>query len=191
MGKKAKVLSKGDIALILAIANAKPHAERNRCLFMVSLLAGLRAVEIANLTVGSVLGIDGKILDRICFNKSQTKGGKARAVPISKRLAKELKSYLATLHPRAVQFERPLFASQKGGGFTPHGIVMLLQRLYQSAGVAGASSHSGRRTFATTLAEKGVSVFVLKELMGHSSINTTAGYVHAGEHQQRNAVELL
>ena len=67
---------------------------------------------------------------------------------------------------------------------------MLLQRIYRAAGV-NASSHSGRRTFARNLAEKGVGVFVLKELMGHASIQTTAVYVEAGEHQQRNAVELL
>ncbi len=191
MAKKAKVLTTGDVKLILAIADSKPHAERNRCLFFVSLLAGLRAVEISNLTIGSVLGGDGRILDRMVFSKHQTKGNKARSVPVSKRLAKELKAYVATLHPRAIQPERPLFISQKGGGFSPHGIVLLLQRLYQSAGIAGASSHSGRRTFATRLAEKGVSVFVLKELMGHASINTTSGYVSAGEHLLTNAVELL
>lgn len=36
-----------------------------------------------------------------------------------------------------------------------------------------------------------VRVFVLKELMGHSSIQTTSGYAFAGKHQQRNAVELM
>jgi|TARA_Y100000294_G_C8487739_1_gene309470 integrase/recombinase XerD len=118
-------------------------------------------------------------------------GPLGRSVPISKRLAKELKSYLDSLHPNALKPEAPLFVSQKGGRFTPHGIVMLLQRLYRDAGIHDASSHSGRRSFATGLAEKGVSVFVLKELLGHSSIQTTSGYVHAGEHMQRNAVELL
>lgn len=64
-------------------------------------------------------------------------------------------------------------------------------------GNARCQLHGGRggapsgRSFATRLAEKGVSVFVLKELMGHSSIQTTSGYVHAGEHQQWNAVGLI
>lgn len=190
MSKKAKVLTNGDTKLIMAVVASKPHAERNRAVFMVSLLAGLRAVEIANLTVGSVVGRDG-ILDRVVFAKHQTKGKKSRSIPISTRLAKELERYVATLHPRALQPERPLFTSQKGGGFTSHGIVMLLQRLYREAGVVGASSHSGRRTFATNLAEKGVSVFVLKELMGHADISTTSGYVSTGEHLLVNAVELL
>ena len=61
----------------------------------------------------------------------------------------------------------------------------------REAGINDACAHCGRRSLATGLCEKGVSVFVLKELLGHVSIQTTSGYVHAGEHQQRNAVELM
>lgn len=189
MAKQAKVLTEADVKRILAVAAQDRHAARNRCVFLISILAGLRAIEIANLKVGSVLVNEGRIADRITFTKAQTKGSKPRSVPVSKRLAKELSVYLETLRRTAP--EAPLFTSQKGGGFSAHGIVVLLQRLYRAAGVDGASSHSGRRTFATNLAERGVGVFVLKELMGHASIQTTAVYVEAGEHQQRNAVELL
>ncbi len=190
MAKKAKVLTKADVKRVMAIAATQQHAARNRAVFNLSMLAGLRAIEIAGLTVGSVRGPNG-VVDTLNFTKSTTKGNKARSVPVSKRLAKELASYVETLDHRSLEPHRPLFVSQKGGGFTPHGVVMLLQRMYRDAGINDASSHSGRRSFATGLAEKGVSVFVLKELMGHSSIQTTSGYVHAGEHQQRNAVELM
>ena len=189
MAKQAKVLTEADVKRILAVAAQDRHAARNRCIVMISILAGLRAIELASLKIGSVRDSEGVVADRITFTKNQTKGGKPRSVPVSKRLAKELLAYLKTLHRTAP--EVPLFTSQKGGGFSAHGIVVLLQRLYQAAGVDGASSHSGRRTFATNLAERGVGVFVLKELMGHASIQTTAVYVEAGEHQQRNAVELL
>lgn len=189
MAKQAKVLTEADVKRILGVAAQDRHAARNRCVFMISMLAGLRAIEIANLKVGSVLGSDGRISDRIALTKNQTKGRTPRAVPISKRLAKEITAYLETLNRTPP--DAPLFASQKGGAFSAHGIVVLLQRLYQAAGVDGASSHSGRRTFATNLAERGVGVFVLKELLGHANIQTTSVYVDAGEHQQRNAVELL
>lgn len=191
MSKKAKVLTQGDVKLILALIAAKPHADRNRAIFMLGLLAGLRAVEISSLTVGSVVGRDGKVLDRLVFSKTMTKGEKSRTVPVSSRLAKELQRYMASLHPRALQSDRPLFASQKGGGFTAHGIVMLLGRIYREAGIAGASSHSTRRTFASRLAESGISVFVLRELMGHEDISTTSEYVTTGDHLLSNAVNLL
>jgi integrase/recombinase XerD len=45
--------------------------------------------------------------------------------------------------------------------------------MYKGAGIAGASSHSGRRGFITNLANKGVSVRVLMELAGHKSLAVT------------------
>lgn len=188
MSKQAKVLTAGDIKLALAVAGS----ERNKCILMISILAGLRAIEIAKLTIGSVADSNDKILDRIVLTKHQTKGRKARSVPISRSLAKHLQAHLRTLTPRAMESHRPLFISQKTGeGFTAHGVVMFFQRLYKAAGITGASSHSGRHTFASKLSENGISVFVIRALMGHKNINTTARYVFAGEHMQKNAVELL
>ena len=82
-----------------------------------------------------------------------------------------------------------LFVSQKTGRkFTAHGIVLLLKGIYVDANVYGASSHSGRRTFLTRLAERGISPFVMKELAEHKNIATTQRYVDVGEHQLRAAL---
>lgn len=189
MAKQAKVLNEIDAKRVLAVITQDRHAERNRAVFMLSLLAGFRACEIAALTIDSVTDGSGNVADRITLSKSQTKGSEARSVPVSKRLRKELEAYLGTI--RRLDAERPLFVSQKGGGFTAHGITLLLKRMYEAAGVKGGSSHSGRRTFATRLADKGIGIRVIQRLMGHSSIQTTAAYVEAGEHQQVAAVELL
>ncbi len=190
MAKQAKVLTDSDVKRVLAMIAQDRHAARNRAVFMLSLLGGFRAVELAGLTIGSVLDGQGAIADRITLGKDQTKGHEARSVPISKRMRKELETYLASLH--RLDPHRPLFASQKRNiGFSAHGITLLLKRMFDAAGVSGASSHSGRRTFATRLADKGVGIRVIQRLMGHSSIQTTAAYVEAGEHQQIAAVELL
>jgi integrase/recombinase XerD len=63
--------------------------------------------------------------------------------------------------------------------------------LYKHAGVKGASSHSGRKTFLTSLASQGISVFVLASLAGHKSINTTQRYVSVNDDMKRRAVELV
>ena len=61
--------------------------------------------------------------------------------------------------------------------FSANTATQHLQRLYARAGIVGASSHSGRRTWLTTLSQKGVSVFVLADMAGHRSIQTTQRYV--------------
>jgi integrase/recombinase XerD len=189
VAKQAKVLTDADVKRVLTVIAQDRHSARNRAVLMLSVLAGFRAVELAALTIGSVLAGDGEVGDRITLAKTQTKGHEARSVPVSRRLRKELEGYLGTLCKRDPA--RPLFCSQKGGGFTAHGITLLLKRMFESAGVKGATSHSGRRTFATRLADKGVGIRVIQRLMGHSNIQTTAAYVEAGEHQQIAAVELL
>ena len=111
---------------------------------------------------------------------------KARTVYVSKRLQKEIELYTATNREEAVG---SIFNSQKTGrSFTAHGVVLLLKGVYLDANVFGASSHSGRRTFLTRLAERGISPFVMKELAGHKNIVTTQRYVEVGEHQLRAAL---
>ena len=53
----------------------------------------------------------------------------------------------------------------------------LFSQLYKQAGIIGASSHSGRRSFATKLIERGVDIKAVSRLMGHASISMTAQYV--------------
>jgi integrase/recombinase XerD len=62
--------------------------------------------------------------------------------------------------------------------------------LYDDAGISDATSHSGRRTFITNLAAKGIGVRVLAELSAHSSIATTQRYIDVNDEQLRAAVEL-
>lgn len=54
---------------------------------------------------------------------------------------------------------------------------MAFKRLFRAAGIEGASSYSGRRTFATTLINKGCNLVMVAELMGHDSIEMTRKYV--------------
>jgi integrase len=53
------------------------------------------------------------------------------------------------------------------------------------------TSHSGRRTFITKLADKGVGVRVLMALAGHKSIATTQRYIELNPTVMKAAVELI
>ena len=87
--------------------------------------------------------------------------------------------------------ERPLFESQKGGHFSANTMCQLFLDIYKACGFKDAGSHSGRRTYITRLANKGVGVRLLAELAGHSHISTTQRYIDVNVEQLRQAVELL
>ncbi len=51
--------------------------------------------------------------------------------------------------------------------------------------------HSLRHSFCSNLVQKGVSLYVVKELAGHQSIVTSQGYSHLTTQNLANAVNLL
>ncbi len=55
----------------------------------------------------------------------------------------------------------------------------------------GATSHSGRRTFITKLADKGVGVRVLMAICGHKQLQTTLRYIELNPTVMKAAVELI
>ena len=87
--------------------------------------------------------------------------------------------------------ERPLFYTEKSKGFSANTLTQWFFWLYRKAGVSGASSHSGRRTFITNLANKGIGVRVLAKLAGHRSIAVTQVYIDVNSDMMRKAVELV
>jgi integrase/recombinase XerD len=110
---------------------------------------------------------------------------------LSPKLLKELECYVSTAKRREAHWA--FFATQKEPqrGFTANTLAQYFFQLYKGAGVDGASSHSGRRSFATSLSSKGVGVRVLMRAMGHRNISTTIGYIDASDDMLRKAVALV
>ena len=188
MSKQAKTLTSVDIRRILDFIALKKHAARNRAMFLVTLYAGLRVGEVASLRYMDVLDIDNEVRDEIRLDASVTKGNIARTVFVNAKLRKELKYYIS-LTPYQNLADK-LFYTQKNEGFTANTLTQFFHYLYRSAHVDGATSHSGRRTFITTLANKGVSVRLLASLVGHKNISTTQFYIDVNDDMKRSAVEL-
>jgi integrase/recombinase XerD len=186
--KQARTLTDKQLKMVLAHCATRRHAARDRCIIMFSFLAGLRAKELSALTVANVKDDRGERRDEFLLAANQTKGRKARLVYISSRLKKELETYLKSVQLRPIC--PALFQSQKGAAFSANTMCQLFLNIYSACGIDGASSHSGRRTFITKLAGKGVSVRVLAELAGHSSIAVTQRYIDVNEGQMKAAVEL-
>ena len=186
---QARVLTDKELKQVLNYNDAcERHAARNRLMLLLTHWAGMRIGEVVALRVSDVVDEDSKPKSEIQLAPSQTKGRHARTVFVSTRLQREIVKYLqASNTPYS---ERSLFRTQKSQQFTPNTATQLLQRIYARAGMQGATSHSGRRSYLTKLADKGVSVFVLAQLAGHRHISTTQRYVSVSDTQLRNAAEL-
>ena len=187
---QAKTLSEKDLKILLATISSKRHNARNRAMVLMSVWAGMRVGEIAALRLGDVIAADGSVKDQINLTADQTKGHRGRVVMLGDRLRKELRSYIDTLKHKDV--EHPLFYSQRTrSGFSANTLCQHFATLYRDAGLDGASSHSGRRTFITTLANKGVGVRVLMALAGHRNMSTTQRYIDLNDEMMKVAVNLV
>ena len=187
---QAKTLNADELDRVLTHIGTKKHAERNRCMILLTHLAGLRVGEVACLRWQDVVNADDSIKDEIRLLPDMTKGRHARTVFVSKKLREEILAYVT--QAKCVDRTYPLFASQKSvkSGFSANSLSQTLTLIYQSAGLEGASSHSGRRTFLTNLANKGTAIHLLKTLAGHRNIATTAAYLYSSPVQLKAVVEL-
>jgi integrase/recombinase XerD len=189
--KQAKTLTQQELRRVLDYIATRPHAVRNRAMLLVTHYAGMRVGEVANLRYEDVVDGDGQIRDEIRLDAEQTKGRYGRVVFVNAKLKKELESYLGK-HPQTKPESKLFYTQKRGGeGFTPNTLAQHFHYIYRRAGIEGASSHSGRRTFITNLAAKGVSVRVLMSLAGHRNIGTTQQYIDCNDDMKRRAVELV
>ena len=187
---QAKTLSDKELKLTLAVVAQGRHSARDRALVLTSFWAGMRVGELAALRFGDVVSADNTIKDEIRLTADQTKGNRGRTVMLGDKLRRELDVYATSLKRRDP--DHPFFYSQRcRTGFTANTLCQHFYLIYKRVGIDGASSHSGRRTFITTLANKGVGVRVLMALAGHSSMATTQRYIDLNEEMLRTAANLI
>ena len=172
MSKQAKTLTAEELRRVLDYVATRKHRTRNRALVLTSVYSGCR------------------VRDEIRLKAENTKTKEARVVFVNAKLKKELQQYANTYKPANTQLK--FFYSQKrdSNGYNANTLTQFFHYLYKRAGVFGASSHSGRRTFITNLASKGVGVRVLMSLAGHRNISTTQAYIDVNDDMKRKAVEL-
>lgn len=186
---QAKTLTTAELDQVLRYVSTKKYAQRDRALILTSFWSGMRVGEIAALKMGDVLNEDGTIKKEIRLSAAQTKGRHARTVFIPAKLQAELQRYIATRYTRLPHL--PFFHSANRLGFSANSLCQWFFWVYRAAGISGASSHSGRRSFLTSLANKGIGVRILASLAGHRSIAVTMKYLDANDDMKRNAVELI
>lgn len=156
-------------------------ALRDRTMFLLMLRCGLRVGEVSRL-LWSALD-----LTRGTVRVENSKGHVDRVVYLSPDVAKALRQWHG-LQAAEAPSVFPSRVKRKGGtALTARQIRNRMTRYLQLAGITKAySPHSLRHTFATQLLNAGASLEVVKELMGHRSLDVTLRYTHLYDRTKRS-----
>ena len=154
------------------VADLDTH--RDRALALAMLLGGLRAAEVRSLRLAEVdMG-----LRRV---RVMGKGGRERTVPVDRAFFAELAAYLRAERPAGCTTPEcfvVLRGPTTGQAMTEAGMRRIFRTHRARSGASRVRPHRLRHTYGTELATAGIDLLALRELMGHSSPETTAGYVH-------------
>lgn len=180
--KHDRFLTRDEEARIL---EACPPDVRPAVLFAVN--TGLRQMELLTLTWGQV-DLPRKA---VTLTADKTKGKKTRRVPLNSLALEALRAL-----PRGITPEAPVFQVLAKNGRDK--LVRYFGRAVDQTGInAGASPaqrvtwHTLRHTFASRLAQAGVNLLTVKELLGHSSLVMVMRYAHLADENLKAAVDAL
>jgi len=144
---------------------------KHKAAFLLAYGGGLRVSEIAALKVKD---IDSKTM-RIFIRDG--KGHKDRYTILSNECLCALRDYWSVYQPHHP--DGWLFLGVKNTRIVPNAISKAFRDLAKNLGITkNISIHSLRHAFATHLLEDGATIFQIKELLGHSSLSSTAIYLH-------------
>lgn len=149
-----------------------PTLLKHRILLMLIYSAGLRSSELINLKIADI------DFERSSIHIRRSKYNKDRIVPLSLYMAVELQKYLALEQPLTWLFNGKLL----GSTYSSKAIARVMREAVKEAGISkSVTVHSLRHSFATHLIEDGLNIITVKDLLGHSKIETTMVYLHIAQ----------
>ena len=202
--KEIKHLEENEIMTMLdAVSNAegltpkeKQYWEktklRDRCMLLLFLTYGLRLSELQQLNVSSFNFGRGEF-------KIFRKRGKEAVMPLSDTVLKAVRAFIDEERPAPASPDGPdadaLFLSLQGGRMTDRQIRQIVKK-YTSIALgtgreSGYSPHKLRATTATSLIERGNSIYDVQELLSHDNITTTQLYAAHRKGAKRELIKDL
>jgi integrase len=159
-------------------------------ILQLALKSGLRQGEILGLEWNDVDLIRGRINVRRSIWKGlegPPKGGRARAVEVPASVVKSLETMR-----RGGPY---VFCNEDGGRLSKGALKRPLVRALRGSGISRENGkigwHDLRHTYASHLAMRGVSLKIIQELLGHTTLELTLRYAHLSPDVKQQAVQIL
>jgi integrase len=173
--KRTRYLTEEEEARLLAVLPGDHHA-----LVQVALHTGMRKGEQLHLRWSDV------DFQRKRITIRESKAGEARHIPMNGIVIQTLQAVPRMLHNPHV------FYGSNSGEHLKNGIKNTdWKRYLRKAGIEDLHWHDLRHTFASRLVMRGVDLFTVSKLLGHSNLEMTQRYTHLAADYLQQAVEVL
>lgn len=176
----------------LAQILSKENNQTLKQIYLFAFYTGMRLGEIVNLKWSQV-NLSDKAIRVMNTAEFTTKGQRERIVPMTDKVL----MLLTKLFPKVIDIQKDGYIFSKDGfKYNPDYITKHFKKSVREAVKdnpidSSIHFHDLRHSFASNLARKGVSLLIIKELLGHTDIKTTMIYAHLRPENLRTAVELL
>ena len=182
--KKLTVLSVQEVSVLLRLPDdSKEIGLRDKVLLSLMYASGARSQEICDLTVGNIqFNMKGATLN------IKGKGGKSRRIGIPDNCAKLLQKYISRRRLGAKP-DKHIFSSQTHEQMTVSCIEGIFKKYIRQAKAEYSAlfredsypPHSMRHSTASHMLEAGVPIVVIKNFLGHASLQTTQIYAELSQ----------
>ena len=164
--------------MFLCFDKSDIFGQRNSLLLEMLYATGVRIGELVNIKLNNINRYDRTI-------KILGKGSKERVVVYGSYCEDALDLYLKDgrkeLDKKKSEF---LFLNKAGNRLSDRYVRKVIDEVVRKCQVEyKVSPHTLRHTFATDMLNNGADLMTVKELLGHSSINTTGIYTHVSNEQ--------
>ena len=187
--KHLSVVESKDLLHSVVADEESKNRDRDYCIITIFLNCGLRLSELAGINLSDI--------DREMRSlRVVGKGNKERIVYLNDACKSALSAYLLVRARDMTNIrdkdKNALFLSRLGRRISVKTVQWLVYKYLDKAGLSYKhfSTHKLRHTAATLMyQEGGVDVLTLKEILGHSELNTTQIYTHVSDRRLEEAVE--
>jgi site-specific recombinase XerD len=148
---------------------------KDRAVFELLYGSGLRIGEACKLNMTDIDFQEGKAFIR------EGKGKKDRIVPIGKNTLNCIKAYIrkGRDYLKKIYDNDSLFLTYQGRRITPTNVEYVLKKRFKKMfGDKKICPHMLRHSFATHMLEAGAGIKQVKDILGHSSMQSTVTYTH-------------
>lgn len=167
------------------------YKERNIAIFLLMAYSGLRVGEVHRLNLSHYHGEKGSIT-------VLGKGRKWNEIPLSAEVNTYMQHIMEQRLTPYKQKEDAFFVSQKGRRLSIRQIQKIMSMMFQAMKEdhnelrhLKLSCHKLRHSFATLMLRNQVDIRIVKELMGHTSIETTMIYTHIQDDDKKQAISSI